>query len=378
MKLGRWTIRTEHLVVVGSLAALTGGVLLLGPGLKGAGRDPEDKKRGSSHYTTPGGGRALFELLRDLGYGVRRHERKLGLMPPDARALFVLAPATPLDAAETRDVLSFVENGGTLVWAPRDAGDDPLAKAFGVAVSESALGAVPFTVETAGRRYDLDSATKLRVNGAGVVDLPRGRGRLVALADARIASNRGLKAAQNAEYLVHLAASAAGRDGAVLFDEFHHGFQHGQTAPAILMDSPLAGAVWILLAAAYLGVIAAGRRLGPPVDPHLERRRRPREYLDAFAGVCAKLRAGPQAAGLVAAEFRHFLRTRFGAASPGDAERVAARFGIDRDDLRRVFEDLSALEKAGRVSEGALVDAFRDVERLRAQFLERSQRRTPA
>jgi hypothetical protein len=378
VKRGRWTLRTEHLVVVAGLAALTGGVLLLGPGLKGAGRDPGDTKRGSSHYTTPAGGRALFELLRDLGYKARRHERKLGLMPADARALFLLAPLAPLDAAETRDAVSFVENGGTLVWAPRAAGNDPLPAAFGVAVSEKEASG-PVSIQSGGRRYAIVSASTLRLNGeAMVVDLPRGRGRFVALADAKIASNRGLMEGDHAEYLVHLAARAAGRDGALLFDEFHHGFQEGQTATAILMDSPLAGAVWILLAAAYLGVIAAGRRLGPPIDPHLERRRRPREYLDAFAGVCARLRAGPQAAGLVAAEFRHFLRTRFGAASPGDVERAAARLNIDRDDVARVFERLAALEGAGRVREGELVDAFRDVERLRRQFLERSPRRTPA
>ncbi|HEX7901207.1 MAG TPA: DUF4350 domain-containing protein [Planctomycetota bacterium] len=354
----RLKLRTEHFVILGSGAALMAGVLLVGPGLTGAGRDPKDEMRASSHYTTPSGGKALFALLRDLGFDARRHERKLGLLPRDARALFLIAPKTPLDAEEIREAVAFVEQGGTLVAA----GDEPLSTAFGVKFS----GGDPATVESGGRRYALASE---------VVDLPRGRGRFVALADAKIASNRGLREGDHAEYLVHLAARAR---GPVFFDEFHHGFQGGQTATAILMDSPLGGAVWIALIAAYLGVLAAGRRLGPPVDPHLERRRKPREYLDAFAGVCAKLRAGPQAAGLVAAEFRHFLRTRFGAATPDAAARVAARFDIDPAEVARVADALSALEKAGRAGERELVDAFRDVERLRRQFLDRSQRRTPA
>lgn len=351
-------LRTEPLVIAASFAVLIVGVLLVGPDLRGAGHDPQEKKRASTRYTTPAGGKALYELLRGLGFDARRHERALGLLPADARVLFLLAP--PLETfkdEEASDLLRFVEGGGTLVWAPREKhAADPIANAFGLAVTESALAAVPFTFESGGRRYALSSETKLRVDGEVVLERARGAGRVLALADARMASNRGLKQAQNAEFLVHAAARAG---GAILFDEFHHGFQGGQSAFAVLMDSPLAGAIWVLLAAAYLGVIAAGRRLGPPVDPRLERRRRPRESLDAFAGVCAALRAGPQAAGLVAAEFRHFLKSR-----------GASRLGVDPEEVSRLTARLDVLAASTRVNERELVGVFRDVEALRARFLE--------
>lgn len=351
-------LRSDVLVIAGSLAALVAGVLLLAPDLRGAGHDPQDLKRASSHYTTPAGGKALLELLRNLGYDARRHERELGLRPADARAIFLLAPSTRLKEEEARELVRFVEGGGTLVWAPREKDvEDPLPKAFGIAVTEADTEAGP----TRFAGYALAPATRLRVNGAPAAELARGAGRVVALADARIASNRGLKEAEHATFLVHVAARAAGRDGGILFDEFHHGFQAGQSAVALLLDSPLAGAVWIGLAAAYLGVIAAGRRLGPPVDPRVERRRRTRESLDAFAGLCARLRAAPQAAGMVAAELRRFLETR--AAHPDAAA------------LKGPLAELDALSRAPRVPERELVRVFAEVERLRARLL---QRRTPA
>jgi len=51
-------LRTEHLVLVGGAAALFAGVLLFAQRPHGLGYDPENQKQGSSHYTTPAGGRS--------------------------------------------------------------------------------------------------------------------------------------------------------------------------------------------------------------------------------------------------------------------------------------------------------------------------------
>jgi hypothetical protein len=357
-------VRTEHAVILGAAAVLVLGTVLLGPRLQGAGHDPRDEKRASAHYTTPAGGRALYELLGELDLDVLLHQRSLALLPPDARVLFLLAPKVKVEKEDVDALRRFVENGGTLVWAD-DKPDVP--KAFGVELTSGheALGDV--NLRWGGREYAIRSTSPWRVNDAALVDVEVERGRFVALADAAIASNRKISEADHALLLTHLAASGG---GLIVFDEYHHGFQAGQGAMSIILDSPLAGAIWIGLAAAYLAVIAAGRRLGPPVDPRIERRRRPRETLEAFAGLCARLRARPQAAALVAEEFRHFLRARFGATTPEEAGRVAARLGVDRGELDRVLELLQAIQRDPGASERDLVAAFQDVERLRARFLE--------
>lgn len=362
----RVSIRTEHFVVVGGITLLFAGVLIFGQRPRGLGRDPENVRQGSSRFTTPAGGKAYFALLKSVGLPAIRHERMIELLPGDARLLMILATTERFEPSEIRSAQEWVERGGTILWCPRlGTSDDPLLPAFGfelhrkpaadpVEARATLEGGESYALAIT-RRFRLTSASARPIaqdaEGWIVAEARRGKGRFIAVAEPALISNGGLAQSENAEFMVHLAATAA-RGGTIAFDEYHHGFTGGQSATAILWDSPLAWSACLILAAMVCGVFATGRRLGPPIDLHEERRRRPAEYIDAFANLCRRMKAGPQALGMVLAEFRLFLQRQSGAAGAGLP-------------LKELMNRMGRLAAAPRVDDSTLVRCTRDLENLR-------------
>jgi hypothetical protein len=359
--------------------------------------------------------KAFYVLLRDLGYPASRHAGRLELLPRDTSLLLLLAPPAPLEEAEAAWAKQWVEGGGTLIWAPRagvaaapeaaaaprrakrprsarpaesDPVPDTLLAAFGLKRVEDAAAAharAQATLDPLGgdprRVYALEVSTRLRLaadppaprarplarDGAGWIAavIEAGRGRFVALADPGCVANGGMKAADHAEFAVHLAALAAG-GGRIAFDEFHHGDDRGQSAFAVVWNSPLRAALILLVLAAYGAVLASGRRLGPPAEGHEERRRRPAEFMDACASLCRRLRAAPAVAAVLADEFELDVRRRAGGAAPEAAARIAARAGLTSARLTGALERARALARRARVEEAELLACARELESIRA------------
>ncbi len=404
---GRIRFRTEHLAIAGSLALLVAAVLVLGRGPAGADRDPLGLSTGSCRFATPGGTKALYVLLRDLDYSVTRHARRIELLPRGVSLLLLLAPSRPPDADAVAWAKGWVAEGGTLLWAPRGRGvlpaeadaearpfnridgpsteADALPAAFGlkrVPCGAAGVSRVTATLEPfGGGRYGLacegedrlaavsasSPARPLAADDRGWIAavVPSGKGRFVALADLRLVSNAGLAAADHAAFAVHLVAGAAG-GGRIVFDEYHHGDRGGQSALAVVWDSPLGPALLLGLAAVFSAVMARGRRLGPPLDRHTERRRRPAEYLDACARLCRSLRAGPPVMAMILAEIEQFLRRQTGASTPEAIEAVAVKAGLPADRLPRALARARALAGASHADETELVACARELERLRS------------
>ncbi len=368
-------LRNDHLVVMGSAVLLFLGALLAVQRPRGQGRDPQDALRGSSRYTSPSGGKALYALLRDLGYPATRWARKIQLLPDDLGLLLVVAPSRAPSPEEAGWLDGWVAAGGTLLWCPRSkpAGpaEDPVLAAFGLSSeggSADVTGEVPATLKplgggadrtyalsvTAERRLAARPGTRAEVlaeDGKGWVAavVPRGRGRFIALAEPRLLTNAGLSRAEHAVFAVHLAALAAG-GRRIAFDEFHHGFEEGQGAFALLWDSPLMGALALGVLAAFLGILASDRRLGPPIRLRREERRKPAEFIDALAGLCRRQRAAAQVQGILLSEYRLFLRRRGGAEEQAEPARPWA-------------------------DEGSLVEWCRELEVMRRSVLEKGASR---
>ncbi len=392
MKLPRFASRPELLISVGIIAVLIVGILLFGQGPRGLGRDPFDEKQGSSHFTSPLGGKALYTLLDKFGIDTLRHTRKLELLDPDTTLLVLLAPGSPLTKEEAGWVRRWVARGGTLLWGPRQSGGSTnLLEAFGLRLEETEFvgpEGIPATLRPLDDRGRKDYAFSIlggfRLHraedsdadiqslaedsfGSVAVLVSHGSGRFIALAEPDLTANGGLSRGDHAEFAVHLAMLAS-KGGTVAFDEFHHGFQEGQTAMSILFDSPLAVAIPLALLAAFLGIFVSGRRLGPPIDLHLERRRRPAEFMDALANLCRRMKAGPQSMAMILSEFEISLRRRFGTTEP---QAIEKRTGLAPGTLTGLMKRARRLSASPGAPEAALLACCRDLEKIRGTIFER-------
>ncbi|HLY08526.1 MAG TPA: DUF4350 domain-containing protein [Planctomycetota bacterium] len=393
----------DRLLVVWSLVALFAVSVLLAQRPHSLGYDPENQKQGSSQYSSPLGGKAFFTLLGRLGDRPARQTRVLDLLPRDAHELLVLGPSDALLPDEAAGLRDWVARGGTLVACPRlapaDAPPDPILSTFGLEAvlrpdRESAVRGSLVAVDHRdhrsyalrvfqGRRFkpsgnDSRSVALADDEAGWVVGMvPRGAGRLIAIADPDLYSNRGISRADHVEFMVRLSEACSG-GGPICFDEYHHGFKEGQSAVAVLWDSPLRPVLLLAVLATFAGVFASGRRLGPAVELHEDRRRRPSEFIDAVAGLCRKLRAGPQALSLMLAEFRLHLQESHGASTPEALERISARAGLAPAAVGNFLEQATRLSKAPAVDDHALLSCCRELESLRTSLRRSPLERTPS
>jgi hypothetical protein len=388
----RLRLRSEHLVLAASLALLLAATLLFGRAPV-TGADPDDVYQGSTHFTSPSGGRAFHDLLAELDVKPLRHQKTSDAVPRDVGTLLLIAPGHAPDGKEIEALAGWVQDGGTLVWIAgrktTPAAADALLKPFGLA-SEARTGAA---VATTGRlspwgdgprRYALrcggpisiaappDPAQILIQDPAGAVAgvaVPKGRGRFVALTELDLVSNGGLRTEDHAEFMVHLALLSAG-PRRIAFDEYHHGFRDHDSPASLLLESPLGAAAGLLLVAGFAAVYAHRRRLGPPVDTHDERRRRPGEAFDAFAGAAGRLRAAPAAMALILAEFEAFLERQLGVSRLPQADHAAVRAGLAPGELAEALEAARAVA-VSRADEPALIHVSRRLEELRRRLVAR-------
>lgn len=154
----------------------------------------------------------------------------------------------------------------------------------------------------------------------------RGRGRVVAVADASVWQNRLLAEADNAAFAV---AAVGERGRPVDFAEYHHGYgrARGLAAVPARWKWALAGA----LAAVVVAMWSRARRLGPPEDAERDLPPPRRAYVDAMAATL--VRTGRPAESLAplqdAARRRLADRTGLAPGAPADdARRAAAGLGL--------------------------------------------------
>lgn len=322
-RLRRTLMWVGGLVVLLNLLVWLGGFFSSGGAVTG----PD----GSSYVTTRAGTAALAGTLERLGYEVEQVRSPLDEVPLDPSGTVVLAEVTAAEysAAELNHLEELMLSGGRVVVVGRvDAAERLVADSPGWR-SQGASSARPagsLTDRSIGevnlsRFGSLDiTATEddpllLADNGRVIAtERPVGRGSFVWLADAFPVQNQGLATASTAV----AAVTILDPHGPVYFDEFHHGFRDEggfwSLIPArwrtVLM---MAGVV------ALLGLIAYGRRFGPPYD---RQRRLPpgRElYLDSVAGILQ--RSGDTAAALESIRSHaRLLLDREGAGSDLDPE----------------------------------------------------------
>lgn len=286
----------------------------------------------ASFSAQPNGAKALRLWLGELGYRVDERTQTAFRPPDDAAVALVLEPLYPVTADEGAALEQWVEAGGLLTAA----GDGPAmasllrrfnfrlavldAEADAPALPQTPLWTSPSLAAAEPRaRYYLqneraDFVTHLAVDGRPVVvSFEQGEGRVILASSARPFSNAGLRSPGNAALALNVI-SAAGRPGAVWFDEWHHGLralaEEQIAGPGQWLRRTRAGQSVLLFAGLLFAALALrGRRLGPPL-PWLAgvNRRAPLEYLTAVAQLGR--RAGHRRA--VLRQYRHWLKRSLG------------------------------------------------------------------
>jgi hypothetical protein len=284
--------------------------------------------------------------------------------------------------AEVQAIVRWVEWGNTLVLVGRHPG--ALHQALRVklqADQRSEVQYVPREVEVA----DLGAYTRdidtVVIEGTDSVEAPgglplwsqngqpgalvigRGKGRAIVLPDASMLTNRGLdqkNRPSNGDFLYNVF-SFHSPDGAIYFDEYHHGFHSGGGFWGYLAFHRLRWILVPLLVTALMAAWAGAVRLGPPVPLVAPRQADAVDYASALARIYQ--RAG--ALGLLArGAARDFLArlTRLTAARRGTLpaeflaiwqKRAPGALGADR--LRELLDGLARI-RTGTVSERWLLN----------------------
>ena len=299
------------------------------------------RRRPSTFFTDPSGARALFLVMKQFLPQVAQWRRPLYLLAlptaPDApNTLIVAGPARPLSPREAGYLHSWLSAGGQLIilddggWAlgrqapnADNQAENDNAEANTTFLSRYAPGLRWNKLERSRSGHatvlslqdqDLtlrwqrsfsetgDSKIVAAVNQTNLaVELPVGRGRIIAVADPAMVSNGALRRSDNAAWLIDLAT--AWGNGRTLFDEYHHGFGQKrdtlELSRAFLM-TPWGWCVLQVAAAGMLYLFAYRRRFGRIREPPAANRASPLELLDARAGVFQAAAAQSLSAELIA------------------------------------------------------------------------------
>jgi hypothetical protein len=318
-------------------------------------------QRPSSFFTDASGARALLLVMKRLLPSVEQWRRRLRLLPPPDKqdtpsTLIVAGPRRPITETEVEYLDRWLAQGGQLIlatdngWpvrrgrptnqeepeepssesAKRDQENQRDAKPRDTYLSIHAPGirwSKPEKIHTQRitgvsvpdgelilqwrRKFSTVADAKV-IAAAGeaviAVEIPVGQGRIVALADSTIVSNRALREADNAIWLVTLAGSWG--NGRVLIDEYHHGFGQQRSAATLtwaFMKTPWGWCVLQIAAAGLLYIFAYCRRFGRISELPPPERSSPLELIEARAGVFQAAAAQGLATELIVKNVSHEL-----------------------------------------------------------------------
>jgi len=205
--------------------------------------------------------------------------------------------------------------------------------------------------------------------GALVVDYHYGWGRIVVLSDPFVVANNGIRRADNLQLAVNLLTNGASRNdaGLIVFDEYHQG--RGETHNQLIAyfaGTPILAACGQLALIALVVVWSRGQRFARPLPAPRVDRRSKLEFVASMAELQQRARAYDLAIENVYGRTRRVL-ARYGGTDNNVprtviAERIAARAGIDRDEIERLMR---ACEDAINGAPISAKESLRLIARLR-------------
>ena len=366
----------------------------------GATRKTPDDTRCSSFVDGKRGLHALYLVLDAIDAKPRRSMSAPSAADATTCTLVLAQPSEPVTKRETAQLVDWVAAGGRLVVV----GGPPATGSF-QSYAASVLGAFGIRQYAITRRADDETriadaalAEGLRriewpatwAVAPGADPVPRagkleelvttegrclaGRlafgdngGEVVAVADAGLLANESLGTLDNA---VLAARLFTGRD-AVVFDEFHQGFQEGADGvrllpvlAAMLFDTWPGRALLVIAAAGLVFLAGAAVRLGAPEREKRAPRRALSEHAEALGRIFETAAARRETLAILAAGARRVVGPRAGIASSLPALDVTRRLraspapgaadladAMARADAPRAVKDMEMAEVAANLAE---------------------------
>jgi len=197
-----------------------------------------------------------------------------------------------------------------------------------------------------------------------LLEFPRGRGRVVLIADASFVDNQRIAQADNGVLAFNLAYHY-GLPG-IVFDEFYHGLHRAPSALGLLCRFPVNVVTASLLLCVGVFILGRCRAFGPPLAAELRSRRSRGEHIEAMGNLyrrCRRTRLTLRR--LVAGTLRE-LSDRCGLPPCSDARAVVRHLrgrGYEgADELRQAIEAAQHALASGRnFSERRLVKLYDDL-----------------
>jgi hypothetical protein len=354
-----WILAGTAIALLFLLAALLGA-------LSGERRADVVLRRPSTYFTDTSGARALLLVMKKLLSGAEQWRQPLTRLPVPIKenfpsTLIVAGPLLPISSAEVENLDHWISNGGQLILASADGWPMRERKASQINHEENseprkpadpqdrrkASAKIPSYLSTHAPRLqwseaksavreatgasvpasplnlrlerhfsstgDLNVVASASDNAALAVELPFGQGRIIAIADPMAISNGALRTADNAVWLVTLAA--AWGNGRVIFDEYHHGFGAQRSAATLawaFSQTPWGWCLWQIAAAGLLYLFLCQRRFGRISEPPEPDHSSPLEIIDARAGIFQAAAAKRLAANLIMQNLSHELSQSHG------------------------------------------------------------------
>jgi len=316
----------------------------------------------TTYSSAPTGALALYEWTRAMGYDARRLEYRPFELTDDDAVLVMLNPSAAISKDHARHIRTWVERGGTLIFAEdtpalfglSDALLDELQMRMTVITGTQMIERAPALQPVfdqppvrelnarpqralAPQRNDyaplFGAADQILIAGVRI-----GQGYVYISATTHPFTNSGLRDRQHAALVLNMLRRAP-PGGRVLFDEYHHGLVAPPAPTDGLLRTPWGWAGVYVATVTALFLLLGGRRFGRAVPLKEERERRSSaEYVESIADLY-------QRGGKRAYMLRHFYADF--------KRRLAQPYGINpqADDREFVYQ----LARVRPIEEAALL-----------------------
>lgn len=295
--------RTRDLLIIAGLFGVLIAFVVVGPGRT----PPQAPNIPSTYSRAPHGALAFYEWTRAMGYDARRLEYRPFEVTDDDAVLVMLSPSETVSRAHARDILEWVERGGTLIFADdaptvfsqSDALLDALQMRITVLTDTQMIERAPALQPVFDQPPVREIAVRTRrtltpqrndyapLFGAPgqvlIAGIRIGNGYVYISATTHPFTNSGLRDQQHAALVLNMLRRAP-PGGRILFDEYHHGLAAPPSPTDGLLATPWGWAGVYVATATALFLVLGGRRFGRPAPLREETvRRSSAEYLDSMA-----------------------------------------------------------------------------------------------